>query len=68
VQVILTEDLQHLQFFTKPALNEHISLCLLVLVLKRFNYSIGSAQRIKETLHVDIRYHVNKHILDQGIK
>ena len=24
VQVILTDDLQRLQFFTKPALNEHI--------------------------------------------
>jgi hypothetical protein len=40
VQVILTDDLQRLQFFTKPALNEHILFNLSVSVLKRFNYSI----------------------------
>jgi hypothetical protein len=68
VQVILTGDLQSLKFFTKPALNEHNSFYLSMFVLKRFNYSIGSAQRIKETLHLNMRYQVNKPLLDPDFK
>lgn len=32
-------------------------------ILKRFNYSTGSTQRIKETLHLRVRFQVNKHML-----
>jgi len=53
VQVVRTDDLHLLQFFTKPALSVHNDIYLLfILFLKRFNYSIGSAQRIRETLHL----------------
>src|SRR4030042_6606986 len=51
VQVSRTDDLHLLQFFTRPALNEHIPIFLLLFILKRFNYSTGKAQGRKETLH-----------------
>ena len=65
VQVTRTDDLHLLQFLTKPALKVHNSIYLLIIFLKRFNYSIGSAQRIRETLHLDMCSHTNKRVLQE---
>jgi hypothetical protein len=54
VQVVRTDDLHLLQFFTKPARNIHNSIYLFIPDLKRSSYSLGLAQRIRETLHIEV--------------
>jgi hypothetical protein len=60
VQLVRTDDLYRLQFFTKPALNEHNLFYLLVICFEKLSYSLGLAQRIKVTLHKRMCFQVNK--------
>jgi hypothetical protein len=39
-----------------------------LLYLKRFSYSIGSAQRIRETLHLEVCSHTNKRIVLKHVR
>ena len=54
VQVVRTDDLHLLQFFTKPALKEHIDICLLFILFWKGSIIRGLAQRIRETLHLKV--------------
>ena len=49
-------------FLLNPLLIYTIPFTSWLFNLKRFNYSIGSAQRIRETLHLDVCFHTNKRI------
>jgi len=62
VEVVRMGDSHFLRFVVKHASDIRNFIYLLIVCLKRSSYSIGSAQRIRETLQIEVCCRKYKHV------